>query len=235
MLSWKGAGRVSEAGQGAQIQEWRAGNMLPLHGLGSCLATEATACKGHKEGYLEQEDGGWGKSVDFQGGLPWARANSWRGVFEEATARWRHEWRADGSCVFSRMLNKSCWKGDLEDISAALALPENGKKDKIFDHILSHFETHPELKLDPHFEGLFNSSWSHKWAQVTQLHAATAGPSNSLITTFPSVTPSFELPHGFTPPYKFMPPYGFTPPPSFGPATTSTSTPTPQIWKQNLC
>ncbi|KAH9037599.1 hypothetical protein EDB85DRAFT_1861199, partial [Lactarius pseudohatsudake] len=47
-------------------------------------------------------------------------------------------------------------KVDLEDIAIALALPETGKKDDIFERISRHFEQHPKLKRDAQFEGLFN-------------------------------------------------------------------------------
>ncbi|KAI9431618.1 hypothetical protein H4582DRAFT_1789411, partial [Lactarius indigo] len=63
--------------------------------------------------------------------------------------------RADHTHTFTGPLNKSKQKGDLEDITVALALPEHGKKDKIFKRITRHFKQHPELKRDPRFEGLF--------------------------------------------------------------------------------
>ncbi|KAH9009061.1 hypothetical protein EDB84DRAFT_1251323, partial [Lactarius hengduanensis] len=64
--------------------------------------------------------------------------------------------RADHTHTFTGSLNRSKRKGELEDIAVALALPETGKKDDIFERISRHFEQHPELKRDARFEGLFN-------------------------------------------------------------------------------
>ena len=34
---------------------------------------------------------------------------------------------------------------------------DSGKKDDIFERIIKEFDAHPELKTNPHFEGLFHS------------------------------------------------------------------------------
>jgi hypothetical protein len=78
----------------------------------------------------------------------------------------------------------------LEDIAMALALPEGGKKDEIFERITTHFEKHPELKADPHFEGLFNLQ--HTKRQCTD-NTPVAGPS-SLHTIVPNFVPGLLLP-----------------------------------------
>ncbi|KAH9018289.1 hypothetical protein EDB85DRAFT_1873868, partial [Lactarius pseudohatsudake] len=82
---------------------------------------------------------------------------AWKAVMEQE----QHQQRADNSCTFAGPLNKLQQKEELKDIAAALALPESGKKDDILEQISSHFEKHPELKSDPHFESLFNSESTH--------------------------------------------------------------------------
>ncbi|KAH9033821.1 hypothetical protein EDB85DRAFT_1815329, partial [Lactarius pseudohatsudake] len=67
----------------------------------------------------------------------------------------RRKRRADHTHTFTGSLNRSKRKGELEDIAVALALPETGKKDDIFERISRHFKQHPELKRDARFEGLF--------------------------------------------------------------------------------
>lgn len=93
--------------------------------------------------------------------------------------------RADHTRTFAGSLTKSRRKDDLEDIAVALALPEGGKKDEIFERITAHFERHPELKADPRFKGLFNSRHT-KRPRID--NAPIAGPS-SLHTIVPSFSP----------------------------------------------
>jgi hypothetical protein len=88
----------------------------------------------------------------------------------------RRKRRADIARVFSRSLNKSKQKEELEDIAIVLALPEGGKKDELFQRISDHFEQHPDVKTNPRFEGLFNSRPS-KQACIADYPNSTAGPS----------------------------------------------------------
>jgi len=96
--------------------------------------------------------------------------------------------RADITRVFSGPLNKSKRKDELEDIAIALALPEGGKKDGLFQRISDHFGQHPDLKTSPRFEGLFNSR-SSKRARVADF--PTAGPSTIHRFIPPNPPPAF--------------------------------------------
>ena len=77
----------------------------------------------------------------------------------------RRKRRADITVVFTGPLNKSRRKNELEDIAAALALLESGKKDKLLQCICNHFDEHLDLKTSPCFKGLFHShcKQSHPW------------------------------------------------------------------------
>lgn len=46
-------------------------------------------------------------------------------------------------------------KNDLEDILSVLKLPFGGTNAELVNRIHAHFDSHPELKLHPQFEGLF--------------------------------------------------------------------------------
>jgi hypothetical protein len=86
----------------------------------------------------------------------------------------RHKQRADASRIFTGPLTMARQKGDLEDIAAALALPDEGKKDNILERISKHFEDHPDLKTSQQFEGLFNP---HPRKCTRLADAPVAGPS----------------------------------------------------------
>jgi len=61
-----------------------------------------------------------------------------------------------GTKVFSGSLT-SRNKTNLEDIVAALALSEDGKKDMLVKCIRDHLNTHTELTNNPWFASLFTS------------------------------------------------------------------------------
>jgi hypothetical protein len=117
----------------------------------------------------------------------------------------RRKRRADSERVFTGPLNKTRRKEELEDIAAALALPDSGKKDEILERISRHFEEHPDLKTTPRFEGLFGMR-PRKRARLAD--APVAGPS-----TFREPT----LPPMFPPPGPPSTPF------TFGPATTDST------------
>lgn len=112
----------------------------------------------------------------------------------------RRKRRADASRIFTGPLNKARRKGDLEDIAAALALPDEGKKDDLLERISRHFEEHPDLKTNQRFEGLFNPR-PRKRARLADVPVA--GPS-----TMPPPPPIF--------------PYSSSFPSVFGPGPAST-------------
>ena len=89
----------------------------------------------------------------------------------------RRKRRADRSRIFAGPLNKTRRKEDLEDIAAALALPDGGKKDDLLDRIIKHFDEHADLKTNARFEGLFNP-WPRKRARLTETPGPMAGPSS---------------------------------------------------------
>ena len=68
----------------------------------------------------------------------------------------QHKQQADITVVFAGPLNKSRQKNELEDIAAALALLESGKKDKLLQHICNHFDEYPDLRTNPCFKELFH-------------------------------------------------------------------------------
>ena len=116
----------------------------------------------------------------------------------------RRKRRADGSRTFSGPLNKTRRKEDLEDIAAALALPDGGKKDDLLDRIIKHFDEHADLKTNSRFEGLFNPR-PRKRAHLTETPGPVAGPSNLHKSSVPPPTipapPSFStLNFGLVPP-----------------------------------
>ena len=92
----------------------------------------------------------------------------------------RRKRRADGSRVFTGPLNKTRWKEELEDLALALALPDGGKKEEIFERISNQFEEHPELKTNPRFEGLFNPR-PRKRARLADPPQAAPGPSTTRV------------------------------------------------------
>ncbi|KAH9031193.1 hypothetical protein EDB84DRAFT_1271110 [Lactarius hengduanensis] len=123
----------------------------------------------------------------------------------------RKRW-ADHTHTFTGSLNRSKRKGELEDIAVALALPETGKKDDIFERISRHFEQHPELKRDAQFEGLFNLRPTKR---PRTGDAPVVGPS-SLQDIAPSFVPSFSP--------SLLPPYsGFASQPNIGPMSSSST------------
>ncbi|KIJ08364.1 hypothetical protein PAXINDRAFT_18494 [Paxillus involutus ATCC 200175] len=69
-------------------------------------------------------------------------------VKKAAEEQARRERRADHSRLFTGTLNKTKKKDELEDLVAALALPEAGKKDDLLDKIIGHFNKFPQLKGD---------------------------------------------------------------------------------------
>jgi hypothetical protein len=87
----------------------------------------------------------------------------------------RRKRRADGSRIFAGPLNKTRRKEDLEDIAAALALPDGGKKDDLLDRIIKHFDEHADLKTNSRFEGLFNPR-PRKRARLAETSGPVAGP-----------------------------------------------------------
>jgi hypothetical protein len=87
-------------------------------------------------------------------------------------------------------LNKSKRKEELEDLAIALALPEGGKKDDLFQRISDHFEQHPGLKTNPRFEGLFNSRPSKRARGVD---FSTAGSSTVHGFTAPPTSPPTHI------------------------------------------
>ncbi|KIK73982.1 hypothetical protein PAXRUDRAFT_20327 [Paxillus rubicundulus Ve08.2h10] len=60
----------------------------------------------------------------------------------------RQEWRDNHSHLFMGTLNKTKRKDELEDLAAALALPEAGKKDNLLNRIIGHFNKFPQLRSD---------------------------------------------------------------------------------------
>ena len=118
----------------------------------------------------------------------------------------RRKRRADGSRIFTGGLNKTRRKEELEDIAAALALPDSGKKDELLDRISNHFEEHPDLKSNPRFEGLFNPR-PRKRVRLTDTPAPVPGPST--------------IHEPALPPSTFAPPSTF--PLTFGPGPASTT------------
>jgi len=58
--------------------------------------------------------------------------------------------------TFSGALSMSRRKEELEELAAALALSDSGKKEELLERISNYFEEHPEVKTSPRFEGLFN-------------------------------------------------------------------------------
>jgi hypothetical protein len=81
-----------------------------------------------------------------------AEEAAWKATEDEAQPKRR----ADASHIFTGPLTMARRKGDFEDIAAALALLDEGKKDDILERISKHFEDHPDLKTSQRFEGLFN-------------------------------------------------------------------------------
>jgi hypothetical protein len=119
----------------------------------------------------------------------------------------RRKRRADCSRVFTGALNKARRKEELEDIAAALALPDSGKKEELLDRITNHFEEHPDLKTNLRFEGLFNPR-PRKCARLNDTPAPVAGPSTIHEPALP--------PPAFPP---SVPPFAFG---TFGPGPAST-------------
>jgi hypothetical protein len=120
----------------------------------------------------------------------------------------RRKRRADGSRVFTGPLNKTRRKGDLEDIAAALALPDGGKKDELLERISKHFEEHPELKTSTRFEGLFNLGPRKRarLADVPPVDLPVAGPSTVREPALPPRTiavPPHSSPFVFRPTTPF--------------------------------
>jgi uncharacterized coiled-coil protein SlyX len=87
----------------------------------------------------------------------------------------RRKRRADKTRIFSGALNKSRRKEELEDLAAALALSDSGKKDELLERVSNYLEEHPEVKKSPCFEGLFNPR-PRKRLRITD--APVPGPSN---------------------------------------------------------
>jgi hypothetical protein len=119
----------------------------------------------------------------------------------------RRKRRADGSRVFTGPLNKTRRKEDLEDIAAALALSDEGKKDDLLERIFKHFEEHSDLKTNSRFEGLFNPR-PRKCTCLTETPGPMAGPSTVR-------EPSVPLPTIPAPPSSYTFNFGLVP------ATTS--------------
>lgn len=90
----------------------------------------------------------------------------------------RRERRADPGRIFAGTLSKAKKKEELEDLAAALALPETGKKEELFARISEHFERHPQLKLDNRFKDLFPSTRSRKRLRMDDVNDD-VGPSRS--------------------------------------------------------
>ena len=112
----------------------------------------------------------------------------------------QHKWQTDITIVFTGPLNKSRQKNELEDIAAALALLESGKKDKLLQCICNHFNEHLDLKTSPCFKGLFHS---HKCAHIA--NNPTPGPSTICELTVPSSS-NPTLPLNTLPPPLSLPP-----------------------------
>ena len=72
----------------------------------------------------------------------------------ENLAQCKH--RADLTHIFTGLLNKSWHKEELADIAATLLLLDSGKKNDIFERIMTEFNENTGLKTSPCFEGLFH-------------------------------------------------------------------------------
>ncbi|KAH9034338.1 hypothetical protein EDB85DRAFT_2144426 [Lactarius pseudohatsudake] len=110
-----------------------------------------------------------------------ADGDAWKAAEDEA----RRKWRADLT------------REELEDIAAALALLDSGKKDELLERITTFFEEHPDLKTDPRFEGLFSSQPQKPVAGPLNTHGPTLpppnaslnfGPANASVNIDPSLT-----------------------------------------------
>ncbi|KAI9436270.1 hypothetical protein H4582DRAFT_1794099, partial [Lactarius indigo] len=75
----------------------------------------------------------------------------------EAVEAEREEQRRqrDPNAPFTGALT-SKMKANLQDIAQVLGLSTNGQKKAIVTRINAHFDSHPTLRDNPHFEGIFN-------------------------------------------------------------------------------
>ena len=87
----------------------------------------------------------------------------------------RHKRRADTTKMFSGVLSMARRKEELEELAAALALSDSGKKEELLERVCIYFEEHPEVKTSPRFDGLFNPR-PRKRLRMTE--TPVPGPSN---------------------------------------------------------
>ena len=125
----------------------------------------------------------------------------------------RRKRRADITVVFAGPLNKSRRKNELEDIAAALALPESGKKDKLLQRICNHFDEYPDLRTNPRFEGLFHPRKRARTANDPTPSPSTIRELTVLSPSTPTLPPNTPPPLSLPPdsmPYQFNTTYQFS-------------------------